>query len=127
MKNKSDNEWKSELTEEQYYICREKGTEPPFSGKLLYCDTEGTYQCVCCNAALFSSKDKYDSSCGWPSFTAAINESAITYTEDLSHGMKRVEITCSNCDSHLGHVFDDGPTESRERFCVNSVSLVIEK
>ncbi|WP_199611994.1 peptide-methionine (R)-S-oxide reductase MsrB [Flocculibacter collagenilyticus] len=120
---KNDAEWKEALTEEQYYICRKKGTEPPFSGKLLYCDKSGEYTCVCCGEPLFQSDDKFDSGCGWPSFSAAINESCIEYTQDNSHGMSRIEITCKKCGSHLGHVFDDGPTESKQRYCVNSISL----
>ena len=121
---KSDEHWREVLNEEQFRVCREQGTEAPFSGTLLHNKDDGTYRCVCCDMALFSSENKYDSGCGWPSFDAPINEAAVRYIEDLSHGMKRVEIRCSACDSHLGHVFPDGPKTTGERFCVNSVSLI---
>ncbi|MDP5254715.1 MULTISPECIES: peptide-methionine (R)-S-oxide reductase MsrB [unclassified Vibrio] len=124
---KSDQQWREELSEEAYYVCRQQGTEPPFSGKLLHNKDTGLYHCTCCQAPLFSSQNKYDSGCGWPSFDAPINPEAIRYLQDNSHGMQRVEIRCQRCDSHLGHVFEDGPKTTGERYCVNSISLVFEK
>ncbi len=125
--DKPDEYWKDQLSEEEYYVCRQRGTEAPFSGKLLHNKLTGAYHCTCCNAPLFSSENKYDSGCGWPSFDAPINDQAIRYLEDLSHGMVRTEIRCAACDSHLGHVFPDGPKTTGERFCVNSVSLIFNK
>ncbi|WP_252022295.1 peptide-methionine (R)-S-oxide reductase MsrB [Vibrio sp. SCSIO 43136] len=121
---KTEQEWRKQLTDKEFEVCRLRGTEAPFSGKLLHNKETGIYNCVCCNAELFKSENKYDSGCGWPSFDAPINDTAITYLEDNSHGMKRTEIRCSSCDSHLGHVFTDGPVTTGERYCVNSVSLV---
>ncbi len=121
---KTEQQWREQLTEQEYAVCREQGTEAPFTGKLLHNRETGIYHCTCCQAPLFKSENKYDSGCGWPSFDAAINDEAIRYLEDLSHGMKRTEIRCSACDSHLGHVFPDGPPTTGERFCVNSISLV---
>ena len=116
-------DWRDKLTQEEFDICRKQGTEAPFSGKLLHNKSTGTYVCTCCQAVLFSSENKYDSGCGWPSFDAPVNDQAILYIEDNSHGMQRTEIRCRQCDSHLGHVFNDGPKTTGERFCVNSVSL----
>ncbi|MGR6833679.1 peptide-methionine (R)-S-oxide reductase MsrB [Aliivibrio wodanis] len=116
-------DWRDKLTQEEFDICRKQGTEAPFSGKLLHNKSAGTYACTCCQAVLFSSENKYDSGCGWPSFDAPVNDQAILYIEDNSHGMQRTEIRCRQCDSHLGHVFNDGPKTTGERFCVNSVSL----
>ncbi|MEJ2763260.1 peptide-methionine (R)-S-oxide reductase MsrB [Photobacterium sp. MCCC 1A19761] len=124
MSDKSDTYWRDKLTAEQYHICRERGTEPPFSGTLLHNRETGVYHCTCCEAALFSSAHKFDSGCGWPSFDAPIRPEAIRYLEDHSHGMHRIEIRCAECDSHLGHVFPDGPPTTGERYCVNSVSLI---
>ncbi|NAW83722.1 peptide-methionine (R)-S-oxide reductase MsrB [Vibrio sp. V43_P6S15P86] len=124
---KSDEQWREQLSEEEFRVCREQGTEPPFSGKLLHNKETGVYACTCCNASLFVSDNKYDSGCGWPSFDAPINDQAVRYLEDLSHGMVRTEIRCAACDSHLGHVFEDGPQTTGERFCVNSVSLIFNK
>jgi peptide-methionine (R)-S-oxide reductase len=124
---KSDEQWREQLSEEEFRVCREQGTEPPFSGKLLHNKETGVYACTCCNAPLFVSDNKYDSGCGWPSFDAPINDQAVRYLEDLSHGMVRTEIRCATCDSHLGHVFEDGPQTTGERFCVNSVSLIFNK
>ncbi|GAB6263125.1 peptide-methionine (R)-S-oxide reductase MsrB [Photobacterium sp. CCB-ST2H9] len=120
---KSEAYWKDRLSDEQYYVCREGGTEAPFSGTLLHNKKTGIYHCICCSVALFHSEQKYDSGCGWPSFDAPVNSSVIRYLNDTSHGMKRTEIRCVACDSHLGHVFDDGPVTTGERYCVNSVSL----
>ncbi|MFA0039442.1 peptide-methionine (R)-S-oxide reductase MsrB [Vibrio sp. 10N.261.52.A1] len=124
---KPDEYWRERLTDDEYEVCRLRGTEAPYSGKLLHNHKTGVYSCTCCQAPLFLSDNKYDSGCGWPSFDAPINDTAIRYIEDLSHGMKRVEIRCSACDSHLGHVFPDGPKTTGERFCVNSVSLIFNK
>nr|WP_267135437.1 peptide-methionine (R)-S-oxide reductase MsrB [Vibrio sp. CK2-1] len=125
---KTDKEWKTSLTEEQYRVCRLGGTEAPYSGTLLHNKETGTYQCTCCQADLFASDDKFDSGCGWPSFDKPISKNAIKYLKDNSHGMIRTEIRCAQCDSHLGHVFLDGPQETTgQRFCVNSVSLVFNR
>ncbi|MGM0634522.1 MAG: peptide-methionine (R)-S-oxide reductase MsrB [Bacteroidota bacterium] len=117
-----EKDWKNKLTKEQYRILREKGTEKPFSGKYNMHFENGVYCCAACKNQLFESNTKFDSGCGWPSFDSAI-EGNIVYKEDYSHGMQRIEIVCANCNSHLGHVFDDGPTETGRRYCVNSVSL----
>lgn len=123
----TDDEWKEKLTPEQYYICREKGTERAFSGKYNDFKETGVFCCVCCGEPLFDSNKKYDSGSGWPSFWAPIEKESIEETSDNSHGMKRVEITCKKCGAHLGHVFDDGPAPSHQRYCVNSVSLDFKK
>ncbi len=116
-------DWQSQLTQDEFNICRKQGTEAPFSGMLLHNKATGSYACTCCQTGLFSSKNKYDSGCGWPSFDAPINDQVISYIKDMSHGMERIEIRCRTCVSHLGHVFNDGPKTTGERFCVNSVSL----
>ncbi|WKY58876.1 peptide-methionine (R)-S-oxide reductase MsrB [Vibrio sp. SNU_ST1] len=124
---KPDEYWRERLTEDEFSVCRQRGTEAPYSGKLLHNHKTGVYSCTCCESPLFLSDNKYDSGCGWPSFDAPVNDEAVRYIEDLSHGMKRVEIRCTACDSHLGHVFPDGPKTTGERFCVNSVSLIFNK
>lgn len=117
-----DAKWRQQLTPQQYHVCREKGTEAPFTGALLNNRATGIYHCVCCQAALFSSENKFDSGCGWPSFDDAI-AGAIKYLEDRSHGMVRTEVQCSQCDAHLGHIFNDGPTATGQRYCINSVAM----
>ena len=124
---KSDEQWKKELTPEQFYVMREAGTERPFSGKYNMHFEKGTYTCGACDTPLFTSDSKFDGHCGWPSFDKEISEGKILEREDHSHGMTRTEILCANCGSHLGHVFDDGPTETGLRYCVNSLSLDFEE
>lgn len=124
---KSEEEWRRELTEEQYRILREKGTEPPFSGEYNQEKRPGTYRCAACGEPLFASDAKYDSGSGWPSFYAAIDEERVATEEDRSHGMRRTEIMCARCDSHLGHVFPDGPRPTGLRYCVNSASLRLDE
>lgn len=123
---KTESEWKELLTSEQFRITRLKGTEAPGSGALCSTYDAGLYTCVCCNTPLFDSTIKFESGTGWPSFTAPIQENAIKYIKDSSHGMVRVETLCNTCDAHLGHVFPDGPAPSGLRFCINSESMVLE-
>ena len=120
---KSDEDWKKLLTEEEFLITRKKGTEPAFSGKEFNIINEGSFVCKCCNANLFNSTTKFDSGCGWPSFYDQISPEAINMEIDTSLGMNRTEILCAKCDSHLGHIFDDGPHPSGQRYCVNSLSI----
>lgn len=122
-RRKSDDEWRAQLTDEEYRIARKKGTERAFTGK--YCDNKdaGTYSCVCCGTALFSSEHKYDSGSGWPSFTDPKEDGRVAFEADDTLGMRRVEALCKGCDAHLGHVFDDGPGDSGKRYCINSASL----
>ncbi len=121
----NEEELKSKLTPEEYQVLRQKGTEAPFSGKLLHDHRDGMYKCKVCGQDLFSSDAKFDSGTGWPSFDEALAGSVVE-TEDTEHGMVRTEITCSKCGSHLGHVFPDGPTETGKRYCLNSVCLDLE-
>lgn len=114
--------WRDKLTPEQFRVCWEKGTETPYSGTLLHNRQHGDYLCVCCKSVLFHADAKFDSGCGWPSFDKAI-AGQVSYHTDPSHGMQRIEICCQKCGAHLGHVFDDGPTDTKQRYCVNSVSL----
>lgn len=124
--SKSENEWREQLSEEQYRVLRTKGTELAHSGTYSLNFENGTYKCAACNQQLFESNSKFDAHCGWPSFDDSI-EGTVERILDKSHGMLRTEIVCSNCGSHLGHIFNDGPTETGERFCVNSVSINFDK
>ena len=124
---KSETEWKKLLDEKTYNITRESGTEQPFTGKYLYEKSKGIYCCICCGSHLFSSDSKFDSGSGWPSFSETINNSNVKEVNDNSLGMSRIEALCTSCDSHLGHVFNDGPKSTGLRYCINSLSLKLEE
>jgi peptide-methionine (R)-S-oxide reductase len=124
---KTDDDWKRDLSPEQYRVLRQSGTEAPFSGKLLHNKAAGTYACAACGQALFKSETKFDSGCGWPSFYEPLSPDAVELLVDESHGMIRTEVRCNSCGSHLGHIFDDGPPPTGKRFCMNSVSLGFEQ
>lgn len=120
---KNNEYWREKLTDEQFRVCREKGTERPFSGQWLVKQENGQFRCVCCDNLLFDASSQFDSGCGWPSFDDVVNEQQVSLVKDSSHGMIRTEVCCAKCDAHLGHVFDDGPTTTGLRYCINSVAI----
>ena len=124
---RSEEEWRKELNDEEFAVCRNKATEAPFSGELVHDKTPGTYLCRCCEEELFSSETKFDSGTGWPSFWQPVSDQCIDEIEDRSDGMQRVEVTCRRCDAHLGHLFPDGPEPTGMRYCINSVSLKMRR
>src|SRR3954462_15691427 len=124
---KTEEEWRTQLTPEQYHVARQKGTEPAFTGKYWDNHEDGIYRCVCCGAELFDSATKFESGTGWPSFSAPLDPSKVRTETDASHGMRRAEALCAQCDAHLGHVFPDGPRPTGTRFCMNSASLDFKK
>lgn len=124
---KTEEEWRTQLTPEQFAVCRMKATERPFSGEYNSCKDEGVYQCVCCGTDLFNSSTKYESGSGWPSFWEPVQPGSVRLESDHSYGMIRTEVLCNICGAHLGHVFDDGPPPTGQRYCMNSISLQLKK
>ncbi|UAW97165.1 peptide-methionine (R)-S-oxide reductase MsrB [Halopseudomonas nanhaiensis] len=121
--SKTENAWREQLSDEQFQVCRLKGTERPFTGEYYNNTTPGTYSCVCCDAPLFETRTQFDAGCGWPSYYEPIDPAAVVEAEDFSHGMHRTEVLCARCDAHLGHVFPDGPPPTGLRYCINSVAM----
>lgn len=122
-KKLSNEQWREQLSAEQFHVCREKGTERPFSGEYWDNKAAGHYHCACCGERLFDAATKFDSGTGWPSFWDVVDQGKVNLIGDHSHGMQRIEVTCANCDAHLGHLFPDGPPPTGQRYCINSLSL----